>query len=134
VIGDSPRAAGYAGMSVERKILGVLALSGGLAGLAGAIEVSGVTRALDPGSLSTGLGFTGIVVAAVARLNPLGVVPAAILIAGLLTSGTSLQELGVPFEAVLLLQGVILLFVAAGEFILSNRIRVGRRGAIGGAA
>jgi general nucleoside transport system permease protein len=130
VIGDSPGAARYAGMNVGLKILGVMAVSGALAGLAGAIEVGGVTRALDPGSLSTGLGFTGIVVAAVARLNPLGIVPTAILLAGLLNSGSSLQQLGIPFEAVLLLQGVILLLVAGGEFVLSNRIRLRRRVAV----
>ena len=130
VIGDSPGAARYAGINVGLKIIGVMAVSGALAGLAGAIEVGGVTRALDPGSLSTGLGFTGIVVAAVARLNPLGIVPTAILLAGLLNSGSSLQQLGIPFEAVLLLQGVILLFVAGGEFVLSNRIRLRRRVAV----
>jgi ABC-type uncharacterized transport system permease subunit len=129
VIGNSPGAARYAGMNVGLKILGVMALSGALAGLAGAIEVGGVTRALDPGSLSTGLGFTGIVVAAAARLNPLGILPTAILLAALLNAGSSLQLLGIPFEAVLLLQGVILLFVAGGEFVLSNRIRLRRRAA-----
>lgn len=124
-IGDSPRAARYAGMSVTRKIITVLALSGALAGLAGGIEVTGVTRGLDPGSLGTGLGFTGIVVAAVARLDAVAVVPVAVLVAGLLNSGSSLQSLGIPYAIVLLLQGIILLFVASGEFLLRNRIRFG---------
>jgi simple sugar transport system permease protein len=133
-IGDSPRAARYAGMDVSRKVVAVLALSGALAGLAGGVEVAGVTRALDPGSLATNLGFTGIVVAAVARLSPLGIIPAAVLVAGLLNSGSSLQQLGVPFEVVLLLQGIVLLFVAAAEFLLHHRVRLGGRRVVEGAA
>ena len=126
VIGSSPRTARYAGMKVGRKIIAVLAVSGALAGLAGGMEVSGVSRALDPRSLATNVGFTGIVVAAVARLGPLGIVPAAILIAALLKSGPSLQLLGIPLAIVLLLQGVILLCVGAGEFLLNYRMRLGR--------
>jgi ABC-type uncharacterized transport system permease subunit len=129
-IGDSVRAASYAGMSVSGNIVAVLAVSGGLAGLAGAIEVSGVTRSLEPPALSTGLGFTGIVVAALARLSPVGMIPSAILLAGLLHSQASLQVLGIPFEIGLLFQGIILLFVAGGEFLLHNRVRFG--GVLGG--
>ena len=126
-IGDSPAASRYAGMSVSTKILSVLALSGALAGLAGAIEVSGVLKTLDPRALATELGFTGIVVAAVARLNPLGVVPVAVLLGAVATSGTNLQTIGVEAEIVFLLQGLIFLFVASGEFFLSNRLVVSVR-------
>ena len=126
-IGDSPAASRYAGMSVSTKILSVLALSGALAGLAGAIEVTGVLKTLDPRALATELGFTGIVVAAVARLNPLGVVPVAILLGAVVTSGTNLQTIGIEAEIVFLLQGLIFLFVASGEFFLSNRLVVSVR-------
>ena len=123
-IGDSPAASRYAGMSVSAKILSVLALSGALAGMAGAIEVSGVLKTLDPRAIATELGFTGIVVAAVARLNPLGVVPVAALLGALAASGTNLQTVGIEAEIVFLLQGLIFLFVASGEFFLSNRLVV----------
>ena len=123
-IGDSPSASRYAGMSVSGKILSVLALSGALAGLAGAIEVSGVLKSLDPRALATELGFTGIVVAAVARLNPLGVVPVAVLLGAVAASGAKLQTIGLDAEIVFLLQGLIFLFVASGEFFLSNRLVV----------
>ena len=121
-IGDSPPASRYAGMRVSTKIISVLALSGALAGLAGAVEVTGVLRTLDPRALATELGFTGIVVAAVARLNPLGVVPVAVLLGAVAASGTRLQTVGVEAEIVLLLQGLILVFVASGEFFVSNRL------------
>lgn len=124
VIGDSPDAAGYAGMSVAGRTLSVLLVSGAIAGLAGAIQVSGATHALQPRSLAVNLGYTGIVVAALARLDPLATIPVAIVIAGLTNAGSSLQIQGVPSDIVLLLQGLALLLVAAGEFLLYNRIRV----------
>ena len=121
-IGDSPVASRYAGMSVAAKVVSVLCLSGALAGLAGAIEVSGVLKTLDPRALATEMGFTGIVEAAVARLNPLGVIPVAVLLGAIANSGTSLQTVGVQAEIVFLLQGLVFLFVASGEFLLANRL------------
>ncbi|HEY7283665.1 MAG TPA: ABC transporter permease [Actinomycetota bacterium] len=124
VIGDSVSAARYSGMNVARRTVSVLLVSGAIAGLAGAIQVSGVTQALQPRSLAVNIGYTGIVVAAVARLNCLAILPVAVLIAGLSNAGSSLQILGIPSDIVLLLQGVVLLLVAASEFFLYNRIRV----------
>jgi ABC-type uncharacterized transport system permease subunit len=125
-IGDSPAASRYAGMRVRTKIVSVLALSGALAGLAGAIEVSGVHHTLDPRAIAIELGFTGIVVAAVARFNPLGVLPVATLLAAVVTSGSALQRIGIDSEIVFLLQGFIFLFVAAGEFFISNKLSFSR--------
>lgn len=124
VIGDSPLTGRYAGMSVPRTIMSVLLVSGGIAGLAGAILVTGSTHSLAPGSLAVGLGYTGIVVAAVSRFDPLAVIPVAVLVAGLSNAGSSLQVLGVPSEIVVLLQGLILLLVAAAEFLRENRVRL----------
>ena len=84
-------------------------------------------KTLDPRAMATELGFTGIVVAAVARLNPLGVVPVAILLGAVATSGTNLQTIGIEAEIVFLLQGLIFLFVASGEFFLANRLVVSVR-------
>lgn len=125
-IGDSEAAARYAGMPVAARIIVVLGISGALAGLAGAVEVSGVTGRLDPKSLAVDIGFTGIVVAAVARTNPLGVVPVAVFLAAITTSGSSLQTVGVQSEIVLLLQGLIFLSVTASEFFVTNRVETPR--------
>jgi simple sugar transport system permease protein len=125
-IGDSRRAARYAGVAVPVVTLVVMGISGGLAGLAGAVEISGVTKSLEPKALATQLGYTGIVIAAVARLNPIGVVPVAVFIAALATSGSSLQSIGVAAEVVVLLQGLIFLSVTAGEFFVTNRVRLVR--------
>lgn len=129
VIGDSPRAALYAGMRVARRVVSVLVVSGAVAGLAGAVLITGSTQALRPSGIAVGLGYTGIVIAAVSRLNPLATVPISILIAGLLNAGTSLQVLGVPSDLVVLLQGLALLLVAAAEFFLTNRVRLAARSA-----
>jgi len=126
-IGDSPRAARYAGIGVGGMTIGVMAVSGGLAGLAGAIEVSAVTKGLEPKALAIELGYTGIIIAAVARLNALGVLPVAVFLAAITVSGSSLQGIGVPIEVVVLLQGLIFLSVTAGEFFVTNRIRLATR-------
>lgn len=126
-IGDSPRAAGYAGIGVGSMVIVVMAVSGGLAGLAGAIEVSAVTNGLDPKALAIDLGYTGIIIAAVARLNALGIVPVALFLAAITTSGSSLQALGIPVELVVLLQGLIFLSVTAGEFFVTNRVGLAAR-------
>ncbi len=123
VVGDSAETGRYAGIGVPRKILGVFLLSGALAGLGGSLFVAGPVGALDPRSLDLGLGFTGIIVAALARLNPLAIVPVAVLMGALNNSGPALQSIGVPPETVTMLQGAILIFAVAGEFFIANRVR-----------
>ena len=123
IVGDSADSARYVGISVPRKILGVFLLSGAFAGLAGSLYVSGTVGALDPRSLDLGLGFTGIIVAALARLNPLAIIPVAIFMGALNNSGPALQSIGVPSETVVMLQGAILIFAVGGEFFIANRIR-----------
>lgn len=125
-IGDSHRAATYAGIGVPAATIAVMSISGALAGVAGAIEVSGVTDRLDPKALAIELGYTGIVIAAVARLHPLGVVPVAALLAAITTAGGSMQSIGVQVEVVVLLQGLIFLAVTAGEFFVTNRLELRR--------
>jgi simple sugar transport system permease protein len=123
IVGDSPDTARYAGIGVPRKILGVFLLSGAFAGLAGSLWVAGPVGALDPRSLDLGLGFTGIIVAALARLNPIAVVPVAVLMGALNNAGPSLQSIGVPAQTVTMLQGAILVFAVGGEFFIANRVR-----------
>lgn len=127
VVGDSAAAARYAGIDVRRRILEVFLLSGAVAGLAGSVQVSGIVFALEPRALALNLGFTGIIVAALARLNALAVVPVAVLIGALNNAGSSLQVAGVPVATVLMLQGAVLLFAVSGEFLLRYRVRLRSR-------
>ncbi len=122
VVGDSVEAARYSGITVNRKILGVFLFSGAAAGLAGALLVAGILGKMDPRSLDLGLGFTGIIVAALARLNPVAVIPVAVLMGALNNAGPALQSIGVPDATVTMLQGAILVFAVAGEFLIANRL------------
>ena len=122
LIGDSPRAARYAGINVARNIVVVFAISGALAGLAGMTEVSGVVHRLQL-AISPGYGFTAIIVAYIAKLNPYGVVVAAIAFGALILAGREIQPSGIPA----MIQGIILFSLIASEVILRYRIRVERR-------
>jgi simple sugar transport system permease protein len=126
VSGDSANAARYAGIKVSRKFLTTFLMSGALAGLAGSIMVAGILGRMDPRSLDLGLGFTGIIVAALARLNPIAVIPVAVLMGALNNAGPALQSIGVPSATATMLQGAILIFAVAGEFFISNRVRLKR--------
>jgi len=123
VVGDSANTARYAGIGVSKKILAVFLLSGALAGLAGGLFIAGPVGGLDPRSLVLGFGFTGIIVAALARLNPIAIIPVAFLMGGLINAGPALQSIGIPSATVTMLQGAILIFAVAGEFFIANRIR-----------
>ncbi len=120
-VGQNPRASTYAGISVRRVTLLAMVLSGSLAGLAGAVEVLGVThRAMQ--DFSTGYGFSGIVVALFGSLHPIGAIPAALLFGGLLVSGSKLQSVGVSSAMVTVLEGLIVLFVVgSGEWVRRSR-------------
>ena len=135
VIGDAPAAAKYAGMRTRRKIIAVMSLSGALAGLGGASDVGDIRHLLDPKGLrQAGYGYTGIVIAALARLNPLGVVVVAVLMGGLNNAGRSLQGPDFPAGLVGTLQGLILFFALGGEITARYRIRLQRRSSAGGGA
>jgi len=127
VIGDSPAAAWYAGIRIPRKILAVMCLSGALAGLGGASEIGDFRHVLDPRGLQQGgFGYTGIVVAALARLNPFAVVLVAVLLGGLSNAGYSLQGPDFPSGLVGTLQGMILFCALAGELLVRYRVRFRR--------
>jgi len=121
VIGDNSRAARYAGMNLVRNIVLVMALSGGLAGLAGMTEVAGVVHRLQE-RFSPGYGFTAIIIAWLAKLNPLAIIPVAYLFGGLLVGGDAIQPAGIAD----MLQGVLLFVVVGGELLLQYRIRLER--------
>jgi len=120
--GDNPQAARYAGINIVRNTVLVMMLSGGLAGLAGMSEIAGVVHRLQ-GSISPGYGFTGIIIAWLAKLNAFGVILVAILFGGLLLAGREIQPSGVPR----MLQGIILFTVIASDVVLRYHIRIVRR-------
>lgn len=122
LIGDNPNAARYAGISTSKNIILVMMLSGALAGLAGMSEISGVVHRLQ-GAISPGYGFTGIIIAWLAKLNPFAVIFVSILFGALILAGREIQPSGVPK----LIQGVILVCLIAGDFFLRYRISIVRR-------
>ncbi len=128
VIADSPRAARYAGMRTRRKILAVMALSGALAGIGGASQIGDFTHTLDPTGLQgAAFGYTGIVVAALARYNPFAVCLVAALLGGLQNAGFTLQGVDFPSGLVGVMQGVILFCALGGELLIRYRARIVRR-------
>ena len=115
--GLNPNAALYAGIKVSSVIVLVMVFSGFLAGMGGAVETLGVVGRYQPG-FNVGLGFDGITIALLAKTNPLGVIPAALLI-GAMDAGASQMQFnaGVRFEIIDIIQGLILFFVSADVII-----------------
>jgi simple sugar transport system permease protein len=134
VIGDSPRAATYAGMRTRRKILAVMALSGAIAGIGGASQDGDIRHTLDPRGLTTaGYGYAGIVIAALARYNPFAVCLVAFLLGGLQNAGYTLQGADFPSGLVGVMQGLILFSALGGELLVRYRIRFTHRARVAGA-
>jgi simple sugar transport system permease protein len=127
VAGANRHAAHYAGVPVRRRLLQTMLLSGGLAGLAGMLEVAGTVHRLQ-GGISNNFGYLGVMVAVLAGGLPIGVLPAAVLMGIILNSGIVLQAYGVSIYEVLALTGLILLFIAVGEQLAYYRLpRITRR-------
>jgi simple sugar transport system permease protein len=127
VIGDSPRAASYAGMRTRRKILAVMALSGAIAGIGGASQDGDIRHTLDPrGLTAAGYGYAGIVIAALARYNPFAVCLVAFLLGGLQNAGYTLQGVDFPSGLVGVMQGLILFCALGGELLVRYRLRFTR--------
>jgi ABC-type uncharacterized transport system permease subunit len=112
-VGANPDAALYAGMRPRRMILVALTFGGMLAGLAGSIEILGVTGYM-PAAYSTNIGFDAITVALLGRAHPVGILLGGLLL-GAMRAGSGLMQIqaGVPVQMIDLLQGVILFFLAA---------------------
>lgn len=126
VTGENPAAARFAGMQQWMVVLLVMVISGGLAGLAGVGEVAGIHHRLRyPSGISPGYGFTGIIVAWLARLNPLAALVSAFFLGGLLVGGDAIQvALGLPAATIYIFNGLILLFVISGDLLTRYRIRL----------
>ena len=123
VQGQAPRAARFAGFSQSKLIWLSFLLSGGLAGLAGMMEVSGSVGQLVP-VISPGYGFTAIIVAFLGRLSPMGIVPAGLLMALSYMGGEAAQiNLGLPNAVTGVFQGMLLFFLLGSAVISQYRIR-----------
>lgn len=125
IIGASPRAARYEGISVERNVLLAVLLSGAICGLAGSCEVTAISHRLQQG-LALGYGFTAIIVAWMSQLNPIAIVPVSILMAGILVGGDQVQmKMGLPSAMSSVMQGMILFPMLAGSLFTEFRLRRG---------
>ncbi len=123
VTGENPEAARYGGINVERVLISTALLSGALAGLAGVGEVGGVHFQVMS-DISPGYGYSGIVVAMLARLNPLGVVPAAIFLAAVMTGAEAMSRAtGVPAFLSDVIQGTALLAMLVALLFTAYRVR-----------
>ena len=125
LIGDNPKAAEYAGIPIKRNIILVMMVSGALAGLAGMSEISGTVHRLQ-GAISPGYGFTGIIIAWLAKLNPFAAILVSIFFGALLLAGREIQPSGIPK----MIQGVVLVCLIASDFFVRNRVRIARRGEV----
>ena len=123
LIGDNPQAARYAGINIGRNTILVMMLSGALAGVAGMSEITGVVHRLQ-GAISPGYGFTGIIIAWLAKLNPFGVILVSVLFGALILAGREIQPSGIPK----MIQGIILVCLIASDFLMRYRIRIVRPG------
>lgn len=124
VMGLNRVTARYAGMNSAKITILAVIIGGGLCGLAGMIQAAGIERTLNDQLASGGLAFTAIVVAWLAKLNPIAIVPAGFFFAVLLQGGSYIQSsLMVPSTAAEVVQGVILLFVLASEFFISYKFQ-----------
>jgi len=121
LIGDNPQAARYAGINIARNIVLVMMFSGALAGLAGMSEISGVVHRLQE-RISPGYGFTGIIVAWLAKLNPFGVILVSILFGALIVAGREVQPSGIAQ----LIQGFVLFAVISSDVLLRYKIHIVR--------
>jgi general nucleoside transport system permease protein len=124
VTGLAPAAARFAGFRRERMVWGGFLLSGGLAGLAGVMEVAGPIGQLVP-QVSPGYGFTAIIVAFLGRLHPLGVLLAGLVVALSYIGGENAQiEVGLPQAVTGVFQGLLLFFLLATDLLVRFRPRL----------
>lgn len=122
-IGDNPTASRYKGINLNRTMVLVMVISGAIAGLAGGSELAGIQHRLRL-DISTGYGYTGIIIALLGRLHPVGVILAAIFFGGLINGSTSMQIFtGVPVALVYSVQGIVLICLLTADVFSHYRLR-----------
>jgi general nucleoside transport system permease protein len=124
VVGENAEAARYAGINVRRVMLSAMLVSGGMAGVAGMVQVSGIIHLLN-GQLSNSYGYTAIIIAWLARLHPLAILLVSVLFGALVNGGYAVSQEGIPQALGAVLQGMILFFVlGVGDVFTRYRLRV----------
>ena len=124
VVGENAEAARYAGINVRATMLTAMLVSGGLAGVAGMVQVSGIVHLLN-GQLSNNYGYTAIIIAWLARLNPIAILVVSVLFGALVNGGYAVSQVGIPQALGVVLQGMILFFVlGVGDVFTRYRVRV----------
>ncbi len=122
-VGENAEAAAYGGIGVTGVLVTAAAISGGLAGLAGINEVAGIHYQVM-GEISPGFGYTGIVIAMLARLNPIAVIPSALFFAAVMTGAEAMSRAtGVPVFLADVIQGTALITMLVALLFTSYRIR-----------
>ena len=126
VVGENPDAGKYAGIDFLKTSVILMAVSGGLAGFAGVGEIAGIHHYLGyPASVSSGYGFTAIIVAWLAKLNPLYAIVSGIFFAGILVGGDAIQiSLGLPAATVEIVNGTLLIFLIMGDYFLNHKLSI----------
>jgi ABC-type uncharacterized transport system permease subunit len=117
-VGENPRAARVAGIDVSRATVSVMLVAGALVGLAGVTQVLGTSTTGFSSDVDAGIGFDAITVALLGNSNPIGVLGAGILFGGFKAGGSAMQaSQGIPIEIVLVVQSLIVLFIAAPPLV-----------------
>ena len=127
-VGLNQRASRYAGISVKQNMVLSMFLAGGMAGLAGAIQVLGLNYRLQtdgsPAGFTANAGFNGIVAALFGGLNPIGAIPASTFFGGLLVGAQRMQrEVGIPASMITAINGMIVVFVVSSQIFILQRAR-----------
>ena len=127
-VGLKERAARYAGINVKQQMVLSMFLAGGLSGLAGIVQVLGLTYRLktdgSPAGFTGNAGFNGIVVALFGGLTPLGAIPASVFFGGLLVGAQKMQrEIQGASSLVTSINGIIVIFVVASQIFILRRAR-----------
>lgn len=121
-VGSNRNAARYGGYKISSMMVLSMVISGGLAGLAGAIEIGGLHHRLLEG-ISANYGWDAIAVALIGKQNPLGILISALLFAALKVGGNAMQSTqGVPYNLVDVLQGLVILFTLGSDFFTRYKI------------
>jgi ABC-type uncharacterized transport system permease subunit len=122
-LGLNPIAARFKGIDPKKTLMWVLVISGGIAAMGGSIELTGLTHRLKA-EISVGYGFTGIIVAMLADLNPLGILISGVLFGGLLNGSFAMQvQTGIPVSIAYAIQAIILMFVLSASVMTRYSIR-----------
>lgn len=128
VVGESENTAVYAGMNVKKIIITAMLISGGICGIAGMVEVSGVHRTLSM-ELSGGVGYTAIITAWLSGLSAPFILVVSFLFAAMVQGGSYIQMVYfIPQSAAQLLQGMILFFILGSEFFIKYRFKIDKEG------